>query len=232
MTIEEAIFKRAVADFTKLEKFGFVKSGTDYCYETVFFNGDFKAVVKVDFAGKVSGQVYDLASEDIYFPLRVEEMAVGYVGEVRAAYEKILTDVKTKCCSENYFVGTQTNRLTRKIYAKYGDNPRFPWEKYQDCGVFKNPDSGKWYGLVMTIDRSKLDTVQSGKIEIINLKIDEIKIPQLIQQKGFYPAYHMNKKSWITVILDDTIADDVIFKYIEESHSFTLVKKHKKDHKP
>ena len=34
----------------------------------------------------------------------------------------------------------------------------------------------------------------------------------------------MNKKSWITIVLDDTVADDFLFELLDESHAFTLRK--------
>ena len=59
------------------------------------------------------------------------------------------------------------------------------------------------------------------EVEIINVKLNEEKIKKLLKQKGFYQAYHMNKKNWISIILDNTLSDDEIMTYIEESHRFT-----------
>ena len=59
------------------------------------------------------------------------------------------------------------------------------------------------------------------EVEIINVKLNEEKIKKLLKQKGFYQAYHMNKKNWISIILDNTLSDDEIMSYIEESHRFT-----------
>ncbi|MBR1601440.1 MAG: MmcQ/YjbR family DNA-binding protein [Alphaproteobacteria bacterium] len=122
----------------------------------------------------------------------------------------------------NCFIYEQTNRLTSKIYERYGDNPCFPWEKYSGCGVFKNPDNNKWYALVMNIDKSKLDEKRSGEVEIMNIKLSKDKITNLVKQQGFYPAYHMNKKNWITIILNNTLSDDFLLELVEESHNFTL----------
>ena len=227
MTIEQNIFRRAKFDFERLSAYGFAKSGDEWIYTKIFMNGDFRAVVRVDAKGKVSGNVYETDSDDIYFPLRVESMAAGFAGEVRAEYEKILQNIKADCCHINYFAGPQANRLTLKIYEKYGDNPSFPWEKFDDYGVFKNPDNNKWYALIMNLDLTKLDKKRSGKAEIVNIKLNEDKISALIGQKGFYPAYHMNKKSWITIVLDDSVSDETLFALLEESHAFTLGKRGK-----
>ena len=51
----------------------------------------------------------------------------------------------------------------------------------------------------------------------MNVKLDKDEITELLKTRGFYPAYHMNKKNWITILLDDTISDEVIMCLIEKS---------------
>ena len=228
MSIEDNIFKRAIIDFGKLSKYGFIKSEGRWVYTKLFMSDDFKAVIYISLKGKVSGMVYEVATDDEYLPLRVEDME-GFAGEVRSEYKKILEDIKAKCCYVNYFIHPQANRLTKAIYDTYGDEPVFPWDKFNGHGVFKNPDSEKWYALILSIDKSKLDKKLFGEIEVVNIKLDEDKIQRLLKQKGFYPAYHMNKKSWITIVLDDTVNDDVLFHLLDESHNFS-VGKHKLRH--
>ncbi|MBO6281001.1 MAG: MmcQ/YjbR family DNA-binding protein [Alphaproteobacteria bacterium] len=225
MTMEEKIFRCAIIDFSRLEKFGFVKSDGKWTYDELFMDGDFRAAVTITPQGSVTGTVFDTSAEDEFLPLRVENME-GFAGEVRTEYQKILENIKVNCCRINYFTHPQTNRLTQKIFEVFGDKPVFPWENY-DAGVFKNPENGKWYALIMTIDRSKLDKKLSGEVEIVNVKSDEAKIPELHSQNGFYPAYHMNKKNWLTITLDESVSDDVLLKLIDESHTFTL-RKHKR----
>lgn len=225
MTLEEKIFKSAVVDFFKLKQLGFKKQNNEYIYRKNFMNDTFEAVIKVDEKGRFSGEVYETDSGEIYIPLRVESMASGFVGEVRKSYELILEDVKLSCCNENYFCYEQANRLTSEIYEKYGDKPCFPWDKFEGYGVFKNQENNKWYALVMTLDFGKLDKEQNGEIEVVNLKLNQDKIAKLIGEKGFYPAYHMNKKNWITVTLNDFVADELLFELLDESHSFTLGKR-------
>ena len=69
----------------------------------------------------------------------------------------------------------------------------------------------------MNILRNKID-VGNEEIEIIDLKLVENRVEELLQQKGFYKAYHMNKKSWIAIILDDTLKDEEIIKIVDESY--------------
>lgn len=45
------------------------------------------------------------------------------------------------------------------------------------------------------------------------------------QYPAIVPAYHMNKKHWISVILDGSLADEIILTLIQDSFSLTAPKK-------
>ena len=220
MTIEENIFKRAEINKKALAGYGFRQAKEFWILERPFMNGDFKAVIRIDSAGHISGTVYEIATEDEYLPLRVESME-GFAAEVRDEYEKILVDIKEHCCQINPFMCAQSNRLTLLIKEKYGDDPKFLFKRQPGYGVFKNPQTNKWYGMIMNIRAGKLDKNQQGETEIIHLKLTEEKVQTLLKQKGFYPSF---KKNWISILLDDTVSDKVLLDLLDESHRFTIKK--------
>ena len=222
VTIEDNIFKRAEINENALVQYGFRQLDRCWILERPFMNGDFRTVISIDGAGHISGNVYETATEDEYLPLRVESMD-GFVAEVRNAYVNILKDIREKCCHENIFIFPQANRLADMIYEKYGDKPVFPWDDFSG-GVFKNPNNGKWYAIVMAINIQKVDKKLNGEVEVVNIKLDPDKIQELHKEKGFYPAYHMNKKNWISILLNDMVPDDFLFELLDESHTFTLPK--------
>ena len=222
MIIENDIFKNTEIDKNLLQKYGFTLSNGLWCYEISFMNEEFKAVIKIDKNGYVTGNVYEAATQDIFLPLRVDGMN-GYAAEVRNAYINILKDIKEKCCHENVFISPQANRLAQAIYEKYKDKPIFPWDNFSG-GVFKNQDNGKWYAIVMNINIKKIDKKMTGEFDIMNIKLDSEKIKELHKQNGFYPAYHMNKKNWISILLNETISDITLLQLIDESHAFTTRK--------
>ena len=82
------------------------------------------------------------------------------------------------------------------------------WLTFPDYIVFRNKKNNKWFAIIMDIDKSKLGLDGEGKVDIIDLKCDPILIGSLFRDKGFLPAYHMNKKSWITVLLDGSVNDE------------------------
>ena len=67
------------------------------------------------------------------------------------------------------------------------------------------------------VNRVRIDG-KVGETEILNVRTDAEKINEMLSVKGYYPAYHMNKKSWITVVLDDTLSDAEIQDLIRKSY--------------
>ena len=44
-------------------------------------------------------------------------------------------------------------------------------------------------------------------------------VADLIDRVHFYPAYHMNKKHWLTIILDKEVDEPLVQKLLEESYA-------------
>ena len=216
MNIENDIFKRTTVDYNKLVLFGFNKINNNYIYERKFFNDEFKAIINVDNSGKVTGKVIDLETEDEYILLRAENEG-EFVNKVRLLYKDILIEIRNNCFNNNYFIFNQSNRIANYIKNKYNNEPEFLWDKFPFFGVFRNNNNKKWYGIIMNLDLSKLDN-SSGEVEIINIKLGENKIKELLKKEGFYEAYHMSKKEWISILLNDTLSDDEIISLIDESY--------------
>jgi len=227
MSTEDDFFKKFVPVYEKLLDYGFILNENSYIYNKLFKNNEFRAEISITSDGQISGTVFDLANDEEYIPLKLKYSEGSFVGEVRTEYENILTEIRDNCFVEKYFLTPQANRLAELIFKSYNDKPAFMWDSYPTFGVFKNPKNNKWYGLIMNIDFSKIDKPKKGEVEVINIKLDTKEIENLLKQKGFYPAWHMNKKYWITITLNETLSDEEIMKYVEKSHQFTLSKKKK-----
>lgn len=55
---------------------------------------------------------------------------------------------------------------------QYHTEPDYPWHDYN--AVLRHPDNSKWYGLVMTIDGSKMGLPVGQKVDILNVKYDPV----------------------------------------------------------
>lgn len=124
--------------------------------------------------------------------------------------------------------------VTDYIRSQYGIDPDHPFDKDTDSSVFRHADNRKWFGLIMNVSGVKLGLGTTVSINIINLKIDDpVFRDMLIQQPGIIPAYHMNKKQWITVFLDGTVQKERVYDLIDASYRATASKKKKlKDREP
>ncbi len=220
MNIEQEIFKKCTINFEKLIPYGFKKEEDKYTLSKNILDNSFRVNIEVSENGNISGKVYDLSFDEEYTNFRVSSQMGEFVSKVREEFEGILIDIRDNCSIKHYFIKEQSNRIANLVIKTYGDTPEFIWTKFPGYGIFRNPTNAKWYALIMNIDKSKIDD-GSGEIEVINLKLDEEKIKQLLKRKSFYKAYHMNKENWITIILDDTLKDEEIMSLIEESHKFT-----------
>lgn len=122
---------------------------------------------------------------------------------------------------------TQKDRIIRHIKDFYGADPEYLWEKTPNSGIFRNNINRKWFGIIMDIHKSRLGFDSDEIVYVLNVKCDPIMVGELQKEKGFFPAYHMNKDKWITAILDDTVKDETLFYIIKQSYDLinTKVKK-------
>ena len=96
--------------------------------------------------------------------------------------------------------------LVKKKYKVIGDTP---WAKYPDNIVLRHVDTRKWFGLLMNIPYAKLGINKPGNVDVLNIKKDNVVIGSFLQD-GILPAYHMNKASWVSVLLDGTVPEQDI----------------------
>lgn len=223
--IEETVFSRKRWIESKMLAYGFHKANKTYILEKTFLDGDFKTVLSVTPKGQVTGKVIDTITQDEYYQLRQETATGPYVNRVRSAYRSLLTDIADSCCSDVLFASSQANRLTQAILDHFQVKPDFPWEhssRYQSYGAFRHRSNRKWFALIMNVKREVLDRDgNTSLIDILNVKIPPAQGDELRQIPGIYPAYHMNHKTWISVVLDETLPDEKILELIDTSYQLT-----------
>ena len=75
--------------------------------------------------------------------------------------------------------------------------------------------------LMMKIPANKIGIESDEEIEVINLKYQKDKVDEVIDNISIFPAYHMNKKSWITIMLDSDITKTRIKELIDNSYNLS-----------
>ncbi|WPF67168.1 MULTISPECIES: MmcQ/YjbR family DNA-binding protein [unclassified Corynebacterium] len=100
--------------------------------------------------------------------------------------------------------------LIRHIEQRYEVSPEYLWpELHPDAAVFRCPGNGKWFGLMMRVRGEKigLSGPEAGQyFDLLVVKNDPDVIGLLLGKNGYYPAYHMNKRHWISVHLGGPIS--------------------------
>lgn len=220
MSIETEVFKKTKLYKNKLKDYGFKEENKEYIYTKELSNG-FIVLVKIDEKEMLTGKIIDLSLNEEYTNFRVENLKGEFVNSIREEYKALLNDIKMKCFEELYFRTPQANRIANEIIKEYQARPEFLWESSPDHAIFRHKENPKWFALIAYVDRNKLDQNASGMVEILNLKIKEEHLTDILKQTGFYKALHMNKKTWITIILDETIPDIEVLKYIKNSYIYT-----------
>ena len=123
--------------------------------------------------------------------------------------------------------------MTRKefeelVFDTYNVRADYPFEDDFVTGVFRH-ESGKWFALAMNIGERKLGHDGDEKIDVVNLKCAPEVIESLVGvENGIYPAYHMNKKHWLTVALDGRASNATVRFLTEISYDLTKNKLKKK----
>ena len=118
--------------------------------------------------------------------------------------------------------------LEAYILNHYSTEPEYPWADTPRAAVFRHAGNRKWFALVMEMPRDKLGLAGTEKLDIVNFKCDPILISSLRGENGIFPAYHMNKSSWITAALDGSAPEDKLRLVLDMSYTATAPKLRKK----
>ena len=110
----------------------------------------------------------------------------------------------------------------------YGTLPDYPFDEDFETAVLRHADNRKWYAIVMRVSRRKFGLDSDEVIDVVNLKLPTEMFGSFGAADGVYPAYHMNKLHWISVLLPDAPEDVVSFL---TNSSFEATKSSKKKSK-
>lgn len=214
-------FKNRVVNYKKLIEYGFTKQDTCYTYKTMIFDNQFEIAISISEKIKNS-KLIDVNSGEEYILVDIQDSTGEFVGNLRSEYEKKIKDIIEKCTVKNVFKNSQTKQVINYIKEKYGDELEFLWEKFDDNAIWRNKKNNKWYGLILTISNRKLGLESDIISEVIDLRYQKDEIENIINGTTVFPGYHMNKKSWITIILDNSVDTEVIYNLIDNSYLLSM----------
>ena len=201
-------FQNYKIDYCKLKEYGFIETNNKYVFSKQINNLIFKIRIE---NRNISLEIFDNDFND---------ECINYeIASIKEKWLEIINDIKNKCFIYTKYDNDQAMIIDQYILKKYNVGAEFMFDKFPNFGVYKN--NKIWFCIIMDIDYSKIDKNKKGIIYILNIKSNNV--DELISNKNFYPSYHMNKKNWITIVLDNNIDANYIKSLIDISYE--LVKK-------
>jgi len=122
--------------------------------------------------------------------------------------------------------------MTRQAFLDYcldtyGTVADYPFDEDLETAVFRHSSNKKWFAIMMRVSRRKFGLDSDETVDVVNLKLPIEMFGSFDASDGVYPAYHMNKLHWISVLLPDA-KDDLIDLLVNASYEAT---KNKKKHR-
>ena len=91
------------------------------------------------------------------------------------------------------------------VKEEYRSMPEYLFEGSPDCAVYRHADNRKWFCIIMTVPKRRFGIDCDESVDVVNLKCSQEIISDIVRENGIFPAYHMNKNHWISVLLDGSV---------------------------
>ena len=212
-------FKRAVWD--KLLHYGFEKCGESVIYRTLICDC-LRLTVAVDESGNIKTEVRDTETEEPYTLFLVDGAAGEFVGKVREEYTKVLEDIAENCFETQIFRCENTSKIIEYARRNYGDEAEYLWEKFPDNAVLRRRETGKWYAVILTVPYCKFGIESEGTVEVIDLRMEPEELEKIVDGKTYFRGWHMNKKHWVTMLLDGSAPYEEIIERLNKSYDLAV----------
>lgn len=217
--MKNSVFDYKSPDYDKLVRYGFTVRGDAYSYTTELLNGQFQLRIEISAAsGEVKTRLIDSATEEPYTLHLVEDAVGAFVGAIRSEYERVLSEISERCFVRDAFKSGYAHKVIGYVRERYGDELEFLWKTSPSTAVWRRKDNRKWYGILFLLSKRKLGLDSDEAVDIIDLRADPEVLSQIADGKRYFPGYHMNKKSWMSICLDGSVPIEEIYAWIDKSY--------------
>ncbi|SEH94733.1 yjbr [Akkermansia glycaniphila] len=142
--------------------------------------------------------------------------------QLRKEFEEELWHVAECCFEPDVFKHELTKRLIAYVQASYGDDLEYLWRRSPESAVVRRRDSRKWYAVFLMVPRLKLGGDSGEPVEVLNLRLDPCELERYVDGVSRFPAYHMNKKSWVSLCLDGSVPFEELAERLDASYRLAL----------
>lgn len=109
--------------------------------------------------------------------------------------------------------------IIKIINETYSVDAEYLWEG-ETHAVFRHPANRKWFAIIMEVKKKSLHIPEfensDEREDVMNVKASPVLIDDLLHEEAFLPAYHMNKKYWVSIRLE-LVTEAAVKKLLDES---------------
>jgi len=215
------ILLKAVPDYKRLIDFGFEKQDNSYILKQSIPNEDFYTIITIT-SSNITALVYDNETQDRYALFDMISANGAFIGELRSKVKNLLDKITESC----FIISDIKSKYESHILQSFECTQDYPWGG-DEYTVFRCSNS-KWFALIMYVPYKSLGKQSEEKVWVVNLKAESNQIEALIDNKSILPAYHMNKKHWITVVLTSVTDYSLLCNLTEQSYNLINKQKRRK----
>ena len=193
------IFRSGKIKKDSLKAAGFVTTdGKTYTKNTTVSNATFNANITLSLSEQtLTVHLFDSSTGERYALFDMPNAHGAFIASLHEEVQQLIDDIKSKCF--------ETNDLKHDFIAwiktNFGVEPDYPWPDDASYSFVLRCPNEKWFALVMRIKYRQIGLTGDEAVWAVNMKAEQDAIPNLIDRKLIFPAWHMNKKHWITVLL-------------------------------
>jgi predicted DNA-binding protein (MmcQ/YjbR family) len=165
--------------------------------------------------------VFDTSTNEEYGPFSLPEANGDFVVGLRQEAETIINEIAQVC----FILNDVKARTLDYIKEKYGALIDNPWTDLPNFTTVKEKKNGKWFALFMDLPLKRIGIDKESIGWVLNVKANPEEIDNLVDHVYVFPAYHMSKKNWVTILLSSSTPFDLITRLIDESFDAVTKKK-------
>ena len=236
------IFRSAKIKKDSLEAAGFTTTdGNSYSMNKPVSNGAFNANITLSLSEQtLTVHLFDSATGEKYALFDMPNTHGAFVASLREEVQLLIDDIKSKCFESKDL----KDDYIAWIKTQFGAEPDYPWPDDAPYSFVFRCSNEKWFALVMRIkyvwsrhaslkaltqpfcgskkiidpQYRQLSLTGDEEVWVVNMKASQKEIQNLIDKKSIFPAWHMNKKHWITVLLTAATDFDKLCELTEKSY--------------
>ncbi|WP_368486787.1 MmcQ/YjbR family DNA-binding protein [Spiroplasma sp. DGKH1] len=198
-----------------LSQYGF-SNNQDGFILTKSLGDNLNAIIKIDkdFA-KIKVDVLDSQTTELFQPFYTK-ITTNYSNHVKTKVNDLVKEILDTCFTKI----DHQEKLLKYCQETFPTVIEKPWKKWPEYQTVKATYNNKWYALFMNVPYYKLqpNSTNTSGVEILNLKLDPQVITTLLDNKIYFKGYHMNHKTWISILLNKQTDLNKVKELINESY--------------